>query len=143
MKIIFLFFKYIFNLFNNVFEILLTNKSDKLLKSKLIELNEIQVENISHKQAEIYLDEFVKLYKEIRNEKHEINRKINENLLKNEWFLELTNKSLDENEQIFNKKALEMFSYQERATFCLKFGILFYHLIKIDSLIQEPPLEHQ
>ena len=134
MGLIFRFFLHIFNLFGDVFKVLDKQNKDKVLRKKILEIQNFEINNkINEKEAKKITNDLFKVFFEILDMDHKFYKEMVQEGLKSEngllnMFDGLSGKYLNTENSIFNKRALSICTAGELYTFCFQLGLLSFEM---------------
>ena len=134
MGLIFRFFLRIFNLFGDVFKILDKQNKDKVLRKKILDIQNFEInKKINEKEMDKIVNDLYTVFYEILDKDHEFYKEmVQERLKSKNWLLDmfdgLSGKYLNTENSIFNKRALSICTAKELYTFCFKLGTLSFEM---------------
>ncbi len=141
MGLIFRFFLHIFNLFGDVFKVLDKQNKDKVLRKKILDIQNFEInKKINEKEMIKIVNDLYPVFYEILDKDHEFYKEmVQERLESKNWLFDmfdgLSGKYLNTENSIFNKRALSICTAKELYTFCFKLGILSFEMQ--DKLIND------
>ena len=138
MGLLFRLLKYLFKFFNDSFESINTKNKDSKLRSKVVDANNLKIEELNKKEAEKKLKDLSKLFGEVLDRDHEFYKKyIQDKPKEPKVFTNMLNAAstryLNFHDPIFNKKALNICHVQELYGLTFQLGILFYKVVSFDQ----------
>lgn len=138
MGLLFRLLNYLFKFFNDSFESINTKNKDSKLRSKIIDANNLKIEDLNKKEAEKKLKDLSKLFGEVLDRDHEfykkyINKEPKDFNLVTDMFDALSSKYFNTTDPIFNERAMNICHVQELYGLTFQLGILFYKVVNFDQ----------
>jgi hypothetical protein len=138
MGLLFRLLKYLFKFFNDSFESINTKNKDSKLRSKVVNANNLKIEDLNKKEAEKKLKDLSKLFGEVLDRDHEFYKKyIKDKPKEPNVFTDMlhaaSTRYLNFHDPIFNKRAMNICHVQELYGLTFQLGILFYKVINFDQ----------
>jgi len=138
MGLLFRLLKYLFKFFNDSFESINTKNKDSKLRSKVVNANNLKIEDLNKKEAEKKLKDLSKLFGEVLDRDHEFYKKYIQDKPKEpnvftDMLYAASTRYLNFHDPIFNKRAMNICHVQELYGLTFQLGILFYKVVNFDQ----------
>ena len=138
MGLLFRLLNYLFKFFNDSFESINTKNKDSKLRSKVIDANNLKIEDLNKKEAEKKLKDLSKLFGEVLDREHDFYKKYIKEEPKDlnlvtDMFDALSSKYFNTSDPIFNKRAMNICHVQELYGLTFQLGTLFYKVVNFDQ----------